>query len=139
MPGSYLIDAAAGLVYSRGWGVLTDEEAAGHAQTLRADPRFDPGFRQIVDFLALTEIRLTTAGIRSVAQSNPFRRDARRAFVVGSEEGFGLTRMFASLTDSSGDALRIFRAIEPAFEWIGLDPKTRWPVEPPDATFGPAR
>jgi hypothetical protein len=25
----------------------------------------------------------------------------------------------------------------PAFEWIGMERTTSWPVEPPDATFGP--
>ena len=136
MPGSYLIDVASGVVYSRKWGVLTDEQIAAHAETLRVDPRFDPGFRQIADFRELTDIRVSGGGLRNVARQNPFRRDARRAFVVSSEEVFGLARMFGSYTDSSGDQFRIFRAIEPAFEWIGLDPKTPWPAQAPDATFG---
>jgi len=138
MPGSYLIDAAAGIVYTRGWSVLTDEEIAAHAEALGADPRFDPGFRQIVDFRELTEIRVSGAGVREVARHNPFRRDARRAFVVASDEAFGLTRMFGMFTDSSGDEFQIFRAIEPAFEWIALDAKTPWPTRSPDATFGSA-
>ncbi len=136
MPGSYLIDVAAGIVYSRKWGVLTDEQVAAHAETLRADPRFDPGFRQVADFRELTDLRVSGNGLRNVARHNPFRRDARRAFVVSSEEVFGLARMFGSYTDSSGDQFRIFRAIAPAFEWIGLAETTPWPPQPPDATFG---
>ena len=136
MPGSYLIDVPRGIVFTRGSGVLTDEQIAAHAEALRGDARFDPGFRQIVDFRELTDIRVTGAGVRNVARQNPFRRDARRAFVVNSEEAFGLTRMFASYTDSSGDRFAIFRALEPALEWIGLEPTTPWPAQPPDATFG---
>lgn len=136
MPGSYFIDVPRGIVFSRGWGVLTDEQIAAHAETLRSDARFDPGFRQIVDFRDLSDIRVSGTGVREVARQNPFRRNARRAFVVKSEEAFGLIRMFASYTDSSGDQFAIFRAIEPALEWIGLTPTTPWPVEPPDATFG---
>lgn len=136
MPGSYLIDVARGIVFSRGWGVTTDEHIAAHAETLKADPRFDPAFRQIFDFRELTEIRVTGAGVRNVAQLNPFRRDARRAFVVSSGEAFGLTRMFGHLTDSSLEEFAIFHAIEPALEWIGLDPTTPWPAQKPDATFG---
>jgi hypothetical protein len=116
--------------------VLTDEEIAENAKTLRADPRFDPGFRQIVDFRELTEIHVSGAGVRDVAHVNPFRRDARRAFIVTSEEAFGLTRMFGLYTDSSEDEFAIFRTLEPALEWIGLDPRTRWPDRSPDATFG---
>jgi hypothetical protein len=85
MPGSYLIDLAHRLVFSRGWGVLTDDDIASHAETLRKDPRFDQGFQQIADFRDLSEIRLTAAGIHGVAQINPFRRDSRRALVVPSE------------------------------------------------------
>ena len=135
MPGSYLIDVSAGIVYSRKWGVLTDEHIVAHAATLRADPRFDPGFRQIADFRELTELRVSSEGLRDVARQNPFRRDARRAFVVTSDEVFGLARMFGAYTDSN-DQFRVFRAIEPAFEWIDLDPGTPWPTQAPDATFG---
>ncbi len=48
MPGSYWIDVSRGIVFSRGWGVLTDEEITAHAETLCAGSRFDPGFRQVV-------------------------------------------------------------------------------------------
>ena len=41
MPGSYLIDVANGIVFTRAWGVLADDEIIAHAQTLRADPRFN--------------------------------------------------------------------------------------------------
>ena len=135
MPGSYRIDVAKGIVYSRAWGPLTDEEIAAHAKTLRADPRFDPGFRQIVDYRELTTIGVTSDGVHEVARQNPFRRDARRAFVVTTEEAFGLVRMFWEYTDSSREHFAIFRAIEPAFQWVGLDPATPWPTEPPDAIF----
>lgn len=135
MPGSYRIDVTGGVVYSRAWGALTDAEVAAHGQALLADPRFDPGFRQIVDFLELTDIRLSGAGVREIARHNPFRQDARRAFVVASDEAFGLTRMFWMFTNSSADAFQIFRALEPAFEWIGLERTASWPAGPPDVTF----
>jgi len=136
VPASYRIDTTRGIVFSRGWGELSDEEVAAHAQALRADPRFDPTFKQIVDFRELTDIRVTSGGVRDVARLNPFRRDARRAFVVASGEAFGLTRMFGFFTDSHNDQFSIFHAIEPAYEWVGLDPATAWPSDAPDRTFG---
>lgn len=138
MPGSYLIDPAQSLVFSRGWGVLTDEELLWHAQSLRAHPRFDPGFRQIVNFLELGEIRVTPEGVRNLAQFNPFRPDSRRAVAVASDLAFGLTRMFEAHTNSDQEQFRIFRAIGPALEWVGLDPATIWPEREPDAVFGAA-
>lgn len=135
MPGSYLIDLPRRIVFSRGWGVLTDMEIGAHAETLRADPRFDPGFRQIANFLELTQVRVTAEGVRNVALHNPFRPEARRAFAVPSDETFGLTRMFELYTDSHADQFGIFRALGPAMEWLGLDSMTPWPVQPPDKIF----
>jgi hypothetical protein len=136
MPGSYLIDVAHGLVFSRGWGVVTDDELLWHAKTLRADPRFHPGFRQVVSFLDLTEARVSADGVRGVAHINPFRTDSRRAFVVPSDLAFGLARMFEAHTNSDQEQFRIFRLLGPAFEWVGLDPAAPWPAREPDAISG---
>jgi hypothetical protein len=138
MPGSYLIDVDSGVVYSRGWGVLTDDEVAAHSETLSADPRFNPAFRQIVDFRDLTDIRLSGAGVRERARHNPFRRDARRVFVVASDEAFGLVRMFGMFTDSNAETFTIVRTLEAGFEAIGLPPTTPWPDRAPDRFFGAA-
>lgn len=136
MPGSYLIDVANGIVFSRGWGVLADDEIIAHAQTLRADPRFKPTFRQIGTFLDAHKIILTSEAIRSVAMNNPFPRDARRAFVVPTDEAYGLARMFALYLDADPKQFEIFRAMEPALEWIDLDPEMAWPTQKPDRVFG---
>jgi len=136
MPGSYLIDVARGLVFTRAWGVLADDEIIAHAQVLRADPRFKPAFRQIINFLDTTKIILTSEAIRSVAKNNPFPRDARRAFVVTSDEAYGLSRMFMLYLDADPRQFEIFRAMRPALKWVDLDPDTAWPSQAPDRVFG---
>ncbi len=136
MPGSYLIDAARGLVFTRAWGVLADDEIIAHARELRADPRFKPTFRQICTFLETTKIILTSEAIRSVANNNPFPRDARRAFVVTTDEAYGLARMFMLYLDADPRQFEIFRAMGPALEWVDLDPETTWPSQVPDRVFG---
>src|SRR5712664_2478382 len=103
MPSSYLIDVPRGIVFSRGWGVLTDGEIFAHAESLRSNVRFEPGFRQIVDFRDVREIRVTGAGVHAVAQNNPFQRDARRALVVVTDEAFGLVRMFELFTEADAE------------------------------------
>lgn len=136
MPGSYLIDAANGVVFTRAWGTLADDEIISHAQTLRTDPRFKPTYRQIGNFIDATALILTAEGIRSVATNNPFPRDARRAFVVTTDEGYGLARMFMLYLDADPKQFEIFRTIGPALEWIDLDPETAWPTQTPDRVFG---
>lgn len=136
MPCSYLIDLDRSLVFSRGWGVYTDDEMLWHGRTLRADQRFDPGFRQIVSFLDVAEVRVTVEGVRALAHINPFRTDSRRAIVAPTDLIFGLTRMFEAHTDSDQEQFRVFRALGEAFEWVGLDPAATWPAREPDATIG---
>ena len=78
---------------------------------------------------------MSTPGIRAVAERNPFAPDAHRAFVVASDEAFGLARMYAAFTDIPNNPINIFRAVGPALEWVGLDPALEWPTESPHATF----
>ncbi|HYQ89597.1 MAG TPA: hypothetical protein VEU09_08215 [Candidatus Binatia bacterium] len=106
------------------------------ARPLRADPRPAPGFRQIFDFRHLSELRLTSAGVSTVARHYPFPRDARRGIVVPTEGAFGLARMFQIYMEAESDHMGIFRAMGPALEWIGLDAATPWPAQAPDAVFG---
>jgi len=135
MPGSYLIDVPGRIVFSKGWGVVTDEEVLRHARALRDDPRFEPSFRQLIDFRDIDRIELTTKGVQHVAHRNPFRRDARRAFVVTQEEVFGMVRMYWSYAEADPDQFRVFRVMGPALEWVGLDATAPWPTGVPDALF----
>jgi len=136
MPVSYLIDQARGVVFSRAWGVVTDEEVLAHAKVLRADARLIPALRQVADFRHVTKLGVTSEGVRRVARNNPFGPDARRSFVAPLDETVGMLRMFGIYMDADTSQFRIFRTLEPAMEWVGLDPATAWPGEPPDATFG---
>ena len=136
MAGSYLIDAPRGIVFSRGWGYLTDGEILEHARRLAADPRFASRFSQVTDFRDLSELRVTAKGVQRVSESNPFRRDARRAFVVASNEAFGMVRMFEQFADAEPGQFAVFRTLEPAMAWVGLEPSSCWPAAAPDETFG---
>jgi hypothetical protein len=136
MPASYLIDQPRSVVFSRGWGVLTDEDLLAHGKVLRADARLMPGLRQIVDFRDVTKLDVTSEGVRRSAKNNPFGPDARRSFVAPLDETVGMIRMFGIYIDADASQFRIFRTLGPAMEWIGLDAATPWPVQKPDASFG---
>jgi len=135
MPGSYLLDTSRRIVFSRGWGVVTDAQLLAHSDALRADLRFQPSFKQVADFREVSEILLTSRGVHLNAEASPFSRDARRAFVVVTDEAFGISRMFSLYADTSPDQFRIFRTLSPAMEWIGLPAAEAWPAVPPDRVF----
>lgn len=136
MPYSYLIDLERDVVFSKIWGTLTDDDVVGHATGLRADPRFDPELNQILDMRELSDLQVTSHGIRKLATLVPFHPEARRAFVVGTGQAEALSRVLFTYTDAGVDQYTLFRDLEPAMESVGLDPKTPWPDQAPDQTFG---
>jgi hypothetical protein len=44
--------------------------------------------------------------------------------------------MYWSYAEADTNQFRVFRAIGPALEWIGLDATAPWPAEAPVAFFG---
>jgi hypothetical protein len=136
MPYSYLIDLERDVVFSRIWGTLTDDDVAGHATGLRADPRFDPELNQIIDMRELSDLQVTSHGVRKLATLVPFDPEARRAFVVGTGQAEGLSRVLFTYTEAGVDQYTLFRDLPPAMESVGLDPSTPWPDQAPDKTYG---
>jgi hypothetical protein len=122
MPASYLIDHARRVVFSRGWGDLTDADLAGHQATLLADPAFEPTFGQLCDLSEVTsEAHVTTAGVQYLAGRDVFAPWARRAFVAPRPLSFGLARIFALLRECRGElAIEVYQDLAPARHWVGL-------------------
>jgi len=120
MPFDYQIDTARQLVISRVRGTMTTEDLVGHATALGEDPRFRPDMRQLIDFRGVTKLEITTGTIHRMVDLNPFGAGARRAFVLSSEGAYGMARMYQTLSDASPDKVELFRALEPALEWLGL-------------------
>ena len=121
MPAGYTIDLERSLVLSRGWGVLTDRELLAHVRALTADPRFAQNFCQLGDLRDVTDVQITAATIREMVRLNPFWAGARRALVVTSDVVFGMARMYQILRDESPDELEIFREMDGALQWLGVD------------------
>lgn len=118
MPATGEIDHDKRIVRSRAWGTLVDADLQGTQQALRDDPRFEATYSQIYDFSEVEDLQITGKGVRGLAQSSPFARDARRAVVVGSDHGYGMARMFALLSDRDSRTFRIFRDVAAATAWI---------------------
>ena len=136
MPYSYIIDRDRDVVFSRVWGTLTDDDIADHAMSLSADPRFDPEMNQILDMRELSDLQVTSQGVRRLAELVPFHPNARRAFIVGTGQAEELSRVLFSYTEAGVDQYTLFRDLPPAMELVGLDSGSPWPDQPPDRTIG---
>ena len=120
MPTTYRLDVANRVVYSRAWGVARDEEFEAHSRALRAEAAFAPDFRQFQDLVDVAEPLVTAAGLRRLAEVNPFGKGARRAVLVASDLVFGFARMHEMMRTDAGDELQVFRDRGAALAWLGL-------------------
>lgn len=124
MPADFRIDTTTGVVFSNAWGELTDADLRDHQTRLKSEAGFTPSLNQLFDFRDVTSVEVTSLGIRTLADRNPFGDQSKRAFVVndGNLAMFGMLRMFQILTDEYPDELRVqYDHIEAARQWLGLD------------------
>ena len=119
-----------GIVFSRGFGVITDEELREHARSLKSDPQFQPTFKQFADFSAVTGVEVTAAGVASIiGSSNRFPPDAVRAIFARNATAFGLARLFEARHDASG--MLVTRSREEAERHVGIAPGESLGQRPP--------
>lgn len=118
MPASYAIDTERKLVLSRIWGSPTEEEILDHGRRLRADPRFQPDFRQLLDMSELKEILISPHNVRQAARDQFFSPGARRALVAHSDAAFGMARMYALASEVEGQTIEVFRDFCAAEAWL---------------------
>jgi hypothetical protein len=118
----YVIDEFRRVVVSTATGIFTDEDMRVHARKLAADATFDPEFRHLVDFRGVDRLEVSSDGVRENAAGNPWTKSTRRAVVCGSDEVYGMARMFQLLTEGDSPEVRVFREMSEARVWLELDP-----------------
>jgi hypothetical protein len=124
VPTSFEINPALRLIESQTNGALTEADLTEHAQALKADPRFQPDFRQVWDMRLVTRFDVSREFVQLAASRSIFAPHARRAFITPSDEGFGLLRMFEAISEYFGrDQVEIFRDRESALRWLDLPPR----------------
>lgn len=122
MPAEYTIDKSQKMVFSKAYGVFTDQEVYEHQNGLRDDPDFDPSFSQLVDCTNVTNAdALSTDAMYELAESNPFGAGSQRAFVAPKKLLYGLFRMFQILTNDYPDELVVFKDLAEARKFLKLD------------------
>lgn len=119
MPADYEIDSDHRIVYSRGWGRLTDEDLVDYQARLTADPEFCPHFDQLVDLTAVETLALSAEGVRMSAAREEWSPEARRAFVAPLDAVYGMVRMHEAFSGAENPNRKIFRCISEARAWLG--------------------
>lgn len=119
MPAFYKIDRERRLVLSTGSGIVTKDDLMGHQDRLLEDPDFDPSFSQLWNLTLVAEAKVKAADVETMARRDVFSPFSRRAIVVGTDEHYGLARMFQIHRELSGEhGIRIFRNLDDGLDWI---------------------
>jgi hypothetical protein len=125
MPAFHKIDKERRFVLTTATGVFGMEEALAHRARLVVDPDFDPSYSQLVDLTHVTRIDLRAGDLRQLAKQDPFSLASRRAFLVSSDLGFGLSRMYEMFREATGEhGIRVFRNLDEALDWVLSDKQT---------------
>jgi hypothetical protein len=120
MPSSYEIDPGRRLVITRIWGAATDEDIHEHGRRLRADPLFDPTYRQLADMSDVTEILVSKGTIEEISRGQLFVPGTQRALVASQDAVYGLLRKYELHAESQGQTIAVFRDRNAAEAWLGL-------------------
>ena len=123
MPISYRIDPERGLVVTTASGILTDDDIIELKRQLAADPDFKAGMRELSDVRAVTDLQVSTNGVRRmVAMDERPASTANRhklAIVAGTDATFGMARMYQMFTESNQPHVAVFRDYDKARQWLG--------------------
>jgi hypothetical protein len=124
MPLTYEILPAEKLIVTTATGTLTDEHVLDHKRRLSADPLFSNELVELADVRGVTDLQVTPEGIRSFVDFDrtvEHEESHRRAVVASEAFTFGMARMYQLSSGSNDASLGVFRTIEEARRWLGLE------------------
>jgi hypothetical protein len=117
----FTIYAELRLVYVVVGKKLSAEKLKGYAAAIRADPRFDPNFSELVDLTDVEEITITPADALNLADEiDPYSIRAKRAFVTRTSMQMHVARMH-QLLQADKSNIEIFSSVAEARNWIKAD------------------
>lgn len=123
---SYRIDSRKGLVLTTATGVLTEDELLEHKRKLLEDPAFKPGMRELSDVRGVEKLEVTPEGVWRLAAQDSIDSsrlgEYRLAIVASTDIVFGTARMYEALTDLNIPGVMVFRDMEEARSWLGVNP-----------------
>lgn len=121
MPIKFSIDGQRGVVFATASGVIRFADAVDHMDRLLHHPQFRPEFKELYDFRPITELAMSSGEVRKLAARTVFAADSQRAFLVSSDFGFGIGRMFSSYREIGGErGIQVFKAEDEARAWLHL-------------------
>ena len=128
MPIEYTIDHARRLVWATGRGTLTHEDIMGYQRDVWSSPQV-LGYNELMDMRAVERIGEASGkrlkNLAAVSAAMDPTTQSKFAIVASKDEAFGLGRMYETyrrLEDRSTKQVGVFRTMDEAWEFLGLQP-----------------
>ena len=107
-------------------GSLSDADVLAAYERLYGDERWQPGFDEIVDLRHAELSRITAEGLRALDtlvrdKTGDYCESFKTAVVAPDDLEFGLARMYELLSEESPESVMVFRELDQALAWIGVD------------------
>lgn len=124
MPIEHHFDQCNRILVVRRWGHITTHDEERACAEREADPQISPGIPVLVDCREV-EPPDSTETVRYVADC--VMRLASRsacgpvAIVVSTDVEYGMARMYMAYTDNVHPNTQVFRSIESARKWLGME------------------
>jgi hypothetical protein len=121
VPASHEIDSERRVVVITVRGELRDADLLEIHDRIRMEPELDPDFGLLVDLRSASGRDVTLGGVQDlIARPLLLSPQARRAIVVQTDFGFGMSRMYELLRGDVTETIRVFRDIEQAWRWLDV-------------------
>ncbi len=100
-------------------GDIVDQDLLNLAGEIEKIPGMQPDFSVLIDLRRAKGWRVTSAGVRLLAEQTPvLSGSSRRAVVVPSRFGYGMARMYELLRHDRGVSMRVFYSYDKAKRWV---------------------
>lgn len=116
-------DSGNKILLTRPEGELTDESLAEVYQAIRRYSTATDASMGIVDLSSVTKFAVSSVTIRRLASQEPAMPDATRRpriVVVPNTVGFGLSRMYQILAESTRPQLHVVHTLDEALARLGI-------------------
>jgi hypothetical protein len=125
MPSVLKIDPRRRIVCSSFYGEVDDEELLRHRARIEADPDFNPGFSEIVDFSGVTLPAISEARLAGMASGKSiFDGSVMHVVVTPADLPYKLARKYQVLARQTRPNLFIVRSLAEAYKLLGFEPDT---------------
>jgi hypothetical protein len=126
VPISYAIDAKQRYVYTTVSGTIDLTEVLNHRRDLLADPAFAPDMPELADARTLKVVDFPPSSLSVVVQQDLLMSERmattfRVALLLEDDRFFDLARGYERLSMPYGNDVAVFRDLESARRWLGLE------------------